>query len=334
MDLEKPEHFQDKGRASQELLEKSITSEQRYSAYKPGISETLYRGINPLGYQNYSDPKGFLGGFFSFLENKGIPNTHAVQEFIPNLVLGRQYRAEKFEKAAEAAQQAQAIKKGHREKELTNEEKQRLVTLYNEYAQEAYRDAWGSDFDLNPTSNPENQKALDDAWRLYLGLPQQYASFDVSEYKPAKDTENKYYYKINKFWDSFLSQDLEVSNDFVDWKDLAKLTQEQREEFVRLYQASSGLKGKIELIRKFGKDAKIGLQSTQVGEDGGDVMYHYTVSLGEDERGSYISYYDKWDLASFLSQNVITRGVGRPLEIYDRLYYNPTTFEIIKDELK
>ena len=329
--LEKPEHFRDKDRARQELVEKGITSEQRYSAYKPGISEMVYRGVNPLGYQNLSDPDGFFGGFFSFLENKGIPNTHIVQQFIPNLALGRQYRAEKYEEAQKAEQHVRAIKEGYEEKQLAKEEKQRLQILFNEFAQKKYQEAWGSDMDLQPPANPETQKALDDAWRLYLGLPQQYNSFDISEYKPAKDTEDKYYYKINKFWDAFLSEHLEKSYDFLGYTEFAELPEDERKEFIRLKSTESGLKGKIELIQKFGKNGKFMFEGTEVGEDGGDVMYHYTVSLGKDEKGSYISYYDKWDLASFLSQNVITRGVGQPFEIYDRLYYDPVTFEVVKD---
>src|SRR3989344_178657 len=316
VDLEKPEHFQDKNRSRQELKEKGITSEQRHSGYKPGISEILYRGTSPLGYQGNADPEGFLGGFFLFLENKGIPNTHAVQQFVPNLMLGRQYRAEKYEEAQKAS-------------EMSHSEEERLKKLFQEYSRRSYENAWGSDYDLNPPPNPEHQKALEDAWRLYLGMPQQHGSFDVSDFKPSKDKEDKYYYKINRFWDSFFAQSFGVSDDVIDWKVLASFTPEQRTEYIRLQKPESGLKGKVELIQKFGKNGEMIFQGTQIAEDGGDVMFPYKVSLGKDTKGSYISYYDKWDLASFLATNPLTRGIGRPFEIYDRLYYDPITFEIV-----
>lgn len=62
-------------------------------------------------------------------------------------------------------------------------------------------------------------------------------------------------------------------------------------------------------------------------DSGAHIMGNVTVSLGEDEHGSYISYYDKWDLN--LPTEVSGRGVGRSFEIYDRMYYDPQTGEII-----
>jgi hypothetical protein len=56
------------------------------------------------------------------------------------------------------------------------------------------------------------------------------------------------------------------------------------------------------------------------------VMGNYVLSKGEDEHGHYISYWDKWDLGGSVEG---TSGiVGRPYEIYDRIYYDPHTFDI------
>lgn len=43
------------------------------------------------------------------------------------------------------------------------------------------------------------------------------------------------------------------------------------------------------------------------------VMGNFTIDYGKDERGNYVSYYDKWDIAPI--------DYGKPFEIYDRVYY-------------
>lgn len=56
------------------------------------------------------------------------------------------------------------------------------------------------------------------------------------------------------------------------------------------------------------------------------VMGSFKVSKGNDEKGDYISYYDKWDLSPFdfknpINKKEITTDFGKPFEIYDRIYY-------------
>lgn len=64
----------------------------------------------------------------------------------------------------------------------------------------------------------------------------------------------------------------------------------------------------------------------------------YKLDLGEDENGKYVSYYDSWDINPFrgvTSYNNkivswlgldkigdISFGIGKPVEIYDRVYYD------------
>src|SRR5207253_1198579 len=38
-----------------------------------------------------------------------------------------------------------------------------------------------------------------DAWALYLGMPQEHGTFGISDYKPSRGHDDKYYYKINGF---------------------------------------------------------------------------------------------------------------------------------------
>ena len=63
------------------------------------------------------------------------------------------------------------------------------------------------------------------------------------------------------------------------------------------------------------------------------VMGKFHWSRGQDERGHYIAYYDKWDLEIPDAQSgvgkILDRGqrkLARPFELYDRLYYDPKTF--------
>lgn len=50
-------------------------------------------------------------------------------------------------------------------------------------------------------------------------------------------------------------------------------------------------------------------------------MGHYNVGKGKDNRGEYISYYDKFDATPGNSENFWEKlGVVKPFEIYDRIY--------------
>lgn len=150
-------------------------------------------------------------------------------------------------------------------------------------------------------SSPE---ATEDAWRLYLGIPQKSGTFDISDYAPTKGTgDAPYYFRIKEFFPRLLA----------DWgmPDPDKKPADSVKGIVRVVSASPD--------RKF------------VAYD--DTMANYTLTLGRDARGHYIAYYDKWDLAPSVledSQVPIDKLVGKPLEIYDRLYYDPVTFEPIK----
>jgi hypothetical protein len=58
-------------------------------------------------------------------------------------------------------------------------------------------------------------------------------------------------------------------------------------------------------------------------------LWNFTLTKGVDSKGSYISYYDKYDfhLPGW------TPGWWRPFELYDRMYYNPTTMEPLDPEV-
>ena len=255
-----------KERAKRELETNGITPEQR-EAYKPGISELLYRGIVPSEYET----------------------GEKIKEFISKLVNER----------------------------------------------------------------GKARKEREDAWKFYLGLPQEYDTFGISEYRPGKGVENKYYYKINQYtpgFKRFLKRDKDAIGRYKD----AIEHYEDRTRKIPSYVTKQGLYGSMESLITLEKLIKfidesgnnliiggtLGMEFLTISEERGFdgeiwgtdelIMVNYKLSRGQDEKGYYISYYDIWNLEGS------TEGeeglLGKPFEIYDRIYYNPETFEIIDEE--
>lgn len=49
----------------------------------------------------------------------------------------------------------------------------------------------------------------------------------------------------------------------------------------------------------------------------------HTLGKGVDKnKGQYVSFYDKWDIAPFLDKEDETLGIGKPIEFYDRIYFD------------
>ena len=145
-----------------------------------------------------------------------------------------------------------------------------------------------------------------DAWRMYLGLPQEHNTFGISEYKPQNSRDDRYYYRLKNFTAvaplAFTSKHADRYS-----------SMETR--------YPDTLPGRIlSAIDARGKDGKLLVSNIILGR--------FTLSKGVDERGdAYISYYDQWDLGGSLEGE---RGIiGLPFEIYDRIYYNPNTFDIV-----
>ncbi|NTW13546.1 MAG: hypothetical protein HGA31_00755 [Candidatus Moranbacteria bacterium] len=132
-----------------------------------------------------------------------------------------------------------------------------------------------------------------DAWRLYLGLSQKHGTFGISDHKPARSDVDKYYYKIVDF-------------------------------FPKLFEKQT--------VSDLVSELKEGGGNELFVDDFSRVMGRFTITLGEDKKGHYISYYDKWDLNIATEKN--GGFIGRPFEIYDRIYYNPETYEVISSEVE
>jgi hypothetical protein len=136
----------------------------------------------------------------------------------------------------------------------------------------------------------------EDAFALYLGLPQQHETFGISDYQPAMSKEKKYYFKLNGYF--------------------GNSPEEQKK---RIHQ----LLFSIDMNSSPENPNKASLFENHT-------LTNHTISKGEDEKGHYISYYDRWDFEYPMEGK---QGFfGKPFEVYDRMYYDPKTFEPIPDK--
>lgn len=175
---------------------------------------------------------------------------------------------------------------------------------------------------------PEGSRAglhphYEDPWKLYLGLPQREEPILVpSEFKPSKskDPSATYY--------DFSSKEKE------EWRGEGVMDSDKVIRALNQIRRTGGpiRGGQVGSIARDGSgDFELPNPVTEflpMGPTG--VMANYTVDKGEDEVGPYLSYYDKWDLPHKVAR--LAKGVGKPFEIYGRIYYDPKTFEPLSDE--
>lgn len=166
--------------------------------------------------------------------------------------------------------------------------------------------------------NPDSQDMLRmDLLNLYAGKPQKYNSVAKSQYAPSTSKDkNKTYYTSIEAEDDLLSRTLNSEA-------LSKL--------------SKGIKSKKDLeaaLSSAGQKSDIGYQTTVSG------LGKATFDFGEDEKGPYMSYYDKWDLNPLTGKSSgiklgksaddfvvgLTEALGAtPPELYGRIYFDKKT---------
>ena len=123
-------------------------------------------------------------------------------------------------------------------------------------------------------------------------MPQKNDTFGISDFRPSRSRDKKYYYKINAI-------EFSLADPYLG-------------------------KSKMEAVRTI----VIAIEDRNgVFPWFHDVMGNFQWTKGEDESGHYIAYYDRWDLDVPLERG--EGFFGQPFEIYDRMYYDPITFEII-----
>lgn len=160
----------------------------------------------------------------------------------------------------------------------------------------------GKDAGITATANPKNM----DAWRMYLGLPQLHDTFGISEFKPEKSTEDIYYYQIKGFKNGVVDEDRRYF---------------KKPESVTIQRAVERAALEDDMRAR-----DVGGMYNEDRQNG--IMGGYKLTLGKDAGGNYLAYYDKWKLDG--TPEGKEGIVGKPFEIYDRIYYNPKTFEVVE----
>ncbi|MEK7158843.1 MAG: hypothetical protein AAB733_04700, partial [Patescibacteria group bacterium] len=174
---------------------------------------------------------------------------------------------------------------------------------------------WGLEFDekyrvgnRHRDFSPERE----DTWRLYLGLPQESDTFGISDHRPSKrSSESVYYFSLP-------SQELRMLFEFLDGQDLHRRHKDDPG-------WTPGNSSDEDGPKTYYGQHKMGLYDEAV-------MGNYTLEEGEDECGHYLSYYDRWDFSPTVGAlgRVDMGFIGKPVEIYNRIYFQPGT-RIIRD---
>jgi hypothetical protein len=164
---------------------------------------------------------------------------------------------------------------------------------------------FGSD-NIKGDVSGENVNRRQDAWRLYLGIPQKNDTFGISDYTPNEEKKSgaifseSYCFKLKTFWEKYLEVGFSHINTTLPvWRS-----------FVVSF-----------LIERIQKEGGVFITDDEFTV----VMGVFNFQLGKDEKGSYIAYSDVWDLNVFPENE---KGFfGKPFHIYDRMYYDPETYE-------
>ena len=140
---------------------------------------------------------------------------------------------------------------------------------------------WKTGEKRNSFSDPRSEEA----WKFYLGLtnPDETSYIKKSKYRPTINAVKPYYYSV----DPLLEKD--IFNAYKDKVQLNKTLQTDESE----------------------------LETPLSGKNAAAMLGRFGVSKGHDEKGDYLSYYDKYDLKDFAQ----TRTKGLPYSIYGRIYY-------------
>lgn len=162
--------------------------------------------------------------------------------------------------------------------------------------------------DARYASTPLNEAV----WSLYLGRPDENHLLGLSQFKPTTSKDpNAVYYQIKNYLPTLLGNlQYETKID------------ENGYGVSRYRGRSAALKDLVTEVKKAG--GKLQLNDDIVGEG---ALQNFQLTHGHDEIGPYLAYYDIWDL-----HHVGGKVLGKPYEVYDRMYYDPKTFTPIPED--
>jgi hypothetical protein len=139
----------------------------------------------------------------------------------------------------------------------------------------------------------------EDAWRMYLGQPQLHGTIEESPWRPTQSSDpDARYFRFNTLKDSLLGQPPDT----------------------RSHDKRGGMRNLIAWANNYGA-----INVDLAGSRSNSALRNVKLGLGQDDQGHYVSIYDVFDLDVPTERG--GRGFGRPFEIYDRIYYDPETFE-------
>jgi hypothetical protein len=140
-----------------------------------------------------------------------------------------------------------------------------------------------------------------DLLSMMLGQKPEYSSIPVSEYRPSSSKDQEAVYYRSPTSEETIKEKLKDP------------------EFLKSFKPNS--KG-IMSLQDYFSDAQRG--------SGSNVLGKYTLNQGEDDKGKYVSYYDKWDLEPYKGSNKTLNNISNkaqelagitPTELYGRVYY-------------
>jgi hypothetical protein len=170
----------------------------------------------------------------------------------------------------------------------------------------------------------------------YLGVAEPHGALELSPYTPSRARQQGGYMRAHRVWDAMMeTPTLPYAlpggpEDYASEQEMLGANN-----YVRRRPGLDGRRGastvRMLLDATEAGPAVISGDALYLARDGqesdnnsGALLANFTLDRGQDERGPYISYYDRYDLDRV---PLADRVVGRSFELYDRLYYDPETLE-------
>ena len=140
----------------------------------------------------------------------------------------------------------------------------------------------------------------EEAWRLALGLPTKSKYISPSKYKPSKASDpNAQYYSLNNVYDP----------------------QKLIDAYIQKAQGKPGQTVQMDALSPYIINQDMMTTDNEIPFTQTDPLQKFSLSQGEDERGRYISIYDKYDFNVPHMDDVVYGSNRKPYEFYDRFYY-------------
>ncbi len=196
----------------------------------------------------------------------------------------------------------------------------------------------------------------DDAFLLYLWIPQRHNSFGISDYQPSHSEDKmRIYFKPNYWSDEMKQKAIEQYFEEKKWKEKLKY---QSYQITNERPPSAVFEVRTDSMEKAGISPENPVLWERIFDN---ALGDFKISEGVDERWHYLSIYDRRDLNPFsMGKGSSTNGYGDrllekvkstvwygdtnadseisslfwagcPFEIYDRMYYDPATQKLIKE---